>query len=236
MHGTRTEINENSERWADFCQVNKLVIGGMLFLHMECRKQTWRSPDGVIVNQIDHLVFRGRWRSLLQDVDVLGGADVGSDHHLLMAKVRLKIAEVRKEESGRVCFEVGKLKDLEVRNAFKLALHNRFEDLRQLMEEEALSMDDEWRLIEQGYVETCEQVLGRIKPNRKEWISKETKEVIEQRKAAKNTTNMARARKQQRDVNKREVKRTCRRDRRVNVESEAERAEKAGKRGDTRTL
>ena len=46
-------------------------------------------------------------------------------------------------------------------------------------------MDDEWRLIEQGYVETCEQVLGRAKANRKEWISKETWEEIEQRKVAK---------------------------------------------------
>ena len=223
MHGTRTEMNENSERWADFCQVNKLVIGGALFPHIGCRKRTWKSPEGIIVNQIDHLVFSGRWRSLPEDLDVLRGADVGSDHHLLMVKVRLKIAEVRKEESGRVFFEVSKLKDLEVRNAFKLELQNRFEDLQQLMEEEELSEDDEWRLIEQGYVETCEQVLGRAKPNRNEWISKETKEVIEQRKAAKNTTNMARARKQKRDVNKREVKRRCRRDRRVNVESEAER-------------
>ena len=37
---------------------------------------------------------------------------------------------------------------------FKLALYNRFEGLQQLMEEE-LSVDDKWRLIEQGYVETC---------------------------------------------------------------------------------
>ena len=47
------------------------------------------------------------------------------------------------------------------------------------MEEEGLSVDDEWRLIEQGYVETCEQVLGRAKPSKKEWISKETWEAIE---------------------------------------------------------
>ena len=57
------------------------------------------------------------------------------------------------------------------------------------MEEEELSVDDEWSLIEQGYVETCEQVLGRTKANRKEWISKETSEAIEQRKVAKNTMN-----------------------------------------------
>ena len=133
-------------------------------------------------------------------------------------------------------FEVSKLKDLEVRNTFKLVLHIRFEGLQQLMGEEELSVEDEWRQIEQGYVETCEQVLGRAKANRKEWISKETWEIIEQRKEAKNTTNMATTRKQKRDANKRyqelnrEVKRRCRRDKRVYVESEAERAEEAWKR------
>ena len=65
-----------------------------------------------------------------------------------------------------------------------------------------------------------------------------TDTLIEQQKVAKNTTNMARMRKQKRDANKRnqelnrEVKRRCRRDRRVYVESEAKRAEEAGKRGE----
>ena len=81
------------------CQANEFVIGGTLFPHKECHKRTWR-PPGVIVNQIDHLAFSRRWRSSLQDVRVLRGADAGSDHHLLMAKVRLKIAKVRKGESG----------------------------------------------------------------------------------------------------------------------------------------
>ena len=56
---------------------------------------------------------------------MLRGADIGSDHHLLMAKVRLKIAKVRKGESGRVRFEVSKLKDFKVKSAFKLALHHK---------------------------------------------------------------------------------------------------------------
>ena len=152
----------------------ELSINHCIVLYKECHKRTWRSPDGVTTNQIDHLAFSKRWRSSLQDVRALRGADVGSDHHLLMAKVRLKIAKVRKAKCGRVRFEVSKLKDLEVRSVFKLALHNRFEGLQQLMEEEERSVDDEWRLIEQGYVETCEQVLGRAKVNRKEWIGKET--------------------------------------------------------------
>lgn len=79
----------------------------------------------------------------------------------MITKVRLRIAKVRKVESGQVRFQVSKLKDLEVRNAFKLASHNRFEGLQQLLGEGELSEEDEWRQIEQEYVDTCEQVLGR---------------------------------------------------------------------------
>ena len=35
-------------------------------------------------------------------------------------------------------------------------------------------MDNEWRQIEQGYLQTCEKVLGPAKANSNEWISKET--------------------------------------------------------------
>ena len=54
------------------------------------------------------------------------GADVGSDHHLLMAKVRIKIVKVRNERSCRVRFDVTKLSDLETRDQFKLLVQNRF--------------------------------------------------------------------------------------------------------------
>ena len=64
-------------------------------------------------------------------------------------KSQAKDCQSEKGENGQVRFKVSKLKDLEVRNAFKLALYNRFEGLQPLMEEE-WSVDDEWRQIEQA--------------------------------------------------------------------------------------
>ena len=42
-------------------------------------------------------------------------------------------------------------------------------------------MDDEWRQIEQGYLQACEKVLGPAKANRNEWISKDTGKINYQR-------------------------------------------------------
>jgi len=125
-YGARDEMNESGEKWADFCQANELVIDGRLLPYKECHKRTWMSPDGGTENQTDHVAFSKRWGSSLQAVHVMRGAEVRSDRHLLTAKVRIKIAKVKKGKSGRVRFEVSKLKDPDTRNAFKLALHNRF--------------------------------------------------------------------------------------------------------------
>ena len=39
-HRGGAEMNENGEKWADFCQANELVISRMLFSHKECHKWT----------------------------------------------------------------------------------------------------------------------------------------------------------------------------------------------------
>ena len=54
--GTHGEgvINENGEMFCDSCASNGLVVGGTLFQHKKSRKLTWRSPDRITENQIDH--------------------------------------------------------------------------------------------------------------------------------------------------------------------------------------
>ncbi|XP_063547687.1 probable cationic amino acid transporter [Cydia strobilella] len=78
--------NENGERFLEFCLENDLTIGGTLFIHGEHHNYTWNSPDGVTKNQIAHLAIS----SSLLDVRNRRGADIDSDHHLVVAEVRLK--------------------------------------------------------------------------------------------------------------------------------------------------
>ncbi|XP_045514082.1 craniofacial development protein 2-like [Pieris brassicae] len=87
--------NENGERFIEFCQHHDLTIGGTLFIHRDVHKYTWNSPDGSTKNQIDHLAISSKWRSSLLDVRNRRGADIDSDHHLVVAKMRLKIAVAR---------------------------------------------------------------------------------------------------------------------------------------------
>jgi len=89
------EWNEARQRLIEFCQKNTLVIAKTLFQQHKRRLYTWTSPDGQHQNQIDYILCSQRWRSSKQSVKRLG-ADCGSDHELLIAKVRLKLKKVGK--------------------------------------------------------------------------------------------------------------------------------------------
>jgi hypothetical protein len=46
-------------------------------------------------NQIDHITISNVWKRSIPHVRNKRGADVGSDHHLVMAKIKLKLASNR---------------------------------------------------------------------------------------------------------------------------------------------
>lgn len=85
------EMNENGERFANLCATTNLVIGGSFFQHKRIHKATWVSPDLMTENQIDHVCIGKKFRRSLEDVRVRRGADVASDHHLLGARMKLKL-------------------------------------------------------------------------------------------------------------------------------------------------
>ena len=86
--------NEARKRLIEFCQENALIIVNTLFQQSKRRLYTWTSPDGQHQNQIDYILCRQRWRSSIQSTKTRPGADCGSDHEFLIAKLRLKLKKV----------------------------------------------------------------------------------------------------------------------------------------------
>ena len=130
------EMNENGEIFADFCVVNSLVIDGTHFPHKNCHKVTWVSQNGVTENQIDHIAISQRWRSSLQDVPNKRGADIASNHHIIIAKIQLKLLPTKKAKTRRKKFNVDLFKDLEVVQDYHILLQNTFSVLENLHDDE----------------------------------------------------------------------------------------------------
>ena len=112
----------------DFCATNQLVIGGTLFRHRNIHKGTWRSPNGLTVNQIDHICISKRFGQSLLDVKVCRGADIGSDHYLVVRI--LKIRSVEKVDSNRHNVPaIERLRDGTKVIEYNVTLQNRFSSL-----------------------------------------------------------------------------------------------------------
>ncbi|CAH8469021.1 unnamed protein product [Schistosoma curassoni] len=237
------ERNENGERFANLCAFNKLVIGGTIFPHKRIHKATWISPDHTTENQIDHICINKKFRRTMEDVRTRRGADVASDHHLVVANLKLKLK--KNWTSGQTTiqrFNTAFLRDTVKLNEFKIALNNRFQALQDLLKEEETTMEDNWKGIKEALTSTCQEVLGLKKYHHKEWISTETLDKIKERKNKKAAINNSRTRAEKVqaqaeyiEANK-QVKRSIRADKKKYVEELATTAEKAAREGNMKQL
>jgi hypothetical protein len=122
--GTWKETNGNGERLLSDRSANKLKVSGSLIIHRDIRKGTWRSPNGLTVNQIDHIFLSRRWASSLQDVRVNRDADVGSEHSLVTAIFRMKLKCLGKRKiSYKLDLEMLRIEDVQAK--FSVELKNR---------------------------------------------------------------------------------------------------------------
>ena len=139
--------NDNGDRLIAFCTFNEMVIGGTVFPHKDIHKATWLSPDGHTENQIDHFCISRKFRRSVDDVRVLRGADVGSDHHLILAKLRIKLKKYgHNTQQCRPKYEVSLLQNEQKRNEFQLELSNRFQALENL---EEMDINEHWEKVKE---------------------------------------------------------------------------------------
>ena len=122
-------VNDNGEGLFDFCSANGFIITGTIFPHKEIRKLTLRSPDGITVNQIDHVRVNGNMRTSFLDTRVKRGADVYGDHYLVKTRICLKLARAQERRNVRERFDISKLQSEEIRRRYNTKVRNRFEAL-----------------------------------------------------------------------------------------------------------
>ena len=118
-------MNENGELFASFCALNNLVIGGTIFPHKQAHLATWVSPDMKTENQIDHVCISRKFRRSLQDVRVKRGADAASDHHLLVANIKLKLKKHNNRRQTTKRYDVKKLKNKDKKAEFQVELETK---------------------------------------------------------------------------------------------------------------
>ena len=110
---------------------NNLVLTNILGPHKPSRIRTWQSPDRKHHNQIDYILVRKHFRSgvNIHRTRSFPGADIGSDHDLVMMIFRVHLKKLRKPNQPRLRFDLEKLRDPDVACTFQATIYGKFTPL-----------------------------------------------------------------------------------------------------------
>ena len=128
--------NDSGRRLLRFCVENELRIMNTHFEHKKIHKFTWKCPGRGLQSIIDYFLVREDMKRIVNDVRVIRGAEIGSDHHLVVMKVKLTKRpqmgqEVRRRDNRRQHLKRWKLKEKDVQWRFRLRLESRLDRARQ---------------------------------------------------------------------------------------------------------
>ena len=143
--------------------IDNMITGGTLFPHRNIYKLTWTSPNERDQNPIDHLMVNSMWRCSLLDVRVRWGADASSHHHLVTAKVRLKLRAAGSNKYITPRYDINRLQDPRTKNASVLQLMNRFHALSNIGD----TVNQQWKQVRNIFDETSKTCLGMQKTRKK---------------------------------------------------------------------
>lgn len=102
--------NDRGQRLVNFCKENYMVVGNTLFKNNKRRRYTWTSNINGERFQIDYILVQQRYRNALKSAKSYPGADIWSDHNLVIAEICVKLKRVWKGNKKEV-INLAKLKE-----------------------------------------------------------------------------------------------------------------------------
>lgn len=143
LHDT---TSENGMLMAQCAEMYRLHIKSTSFPHKIIQRGTWRAPGRNIVNQIDHVLISARHSSDIIDVRSLRGPNCDSDHYLVKAKLRQKIAQVERPGTvKRTKWCTDKLRMSEVCKKYQESIDREMEKEISLENDKSMEIDTRWK-------------------------------------------------------------------------------------------
>ena len=154
------QMREVSRR-LEFATFNNLVLTNTLGPHKPSRRWTWHSPDGKHHNQIDYILAKKRFRSVvnIHRTRSFPGADIGSDHDLVMMTFRVRLKNARKPNQPRLRFDLEKLRDPDVACTFQATIGGEFAPLIGLSDED-MDIDTMITTYNSAVTDAASEILG----------------------------------------------------------------------------
>lgn len=176
------ETNDNGSRLCNLAFTTDTIISSTKFRHRMEHKITWLWPGKKEGNQIDHILISKKWDRIIHDVRSFRGANVDTDHILLIAKMKLKIIKGTNPRSNVKKWNIDKLREDTVSREFAHTLGQK------LAEHEEVRIEEDWGNIREDIIQTADTVLGhRQATERNEWFDAECECAVKEKNSARNT-------------------------------------------------
>ena len=198
------ETNERGLRLLEFATFNDLVLTNTLGPHKPSRRWTWHSPDGKHHNQIDYISVKKRFRSgvNIHRTRSFPGADIGSDHDLVMMTFQVRLKKTRKPNQPRLRFDLEKLRDPDVACTFQATIGGKFAPLIGMRDED-MDMDTMITTYNTAVTDAASEILGKERRRKKPWVTKDVLDLCNERRDLKKKRYKAEGAKEYREANRR---------------------------------
>ena len=158
-HGV-TGLNENGRYLLQLCCSNGLRIMNTFFQHREVHKYTWYRPSMDQKSLIDFCIVSSDLFSDVLDVRVKRGAELSTDHHLVVCSLRLpKPWPNKRSNRSSVTYRIKweALEDKEIRKQFASSISSKFRRLPDVSED----IEKEWLLFRSAIISSAAESCGR---------------------------------------------------------------------------
>ena len=173
LHSLHQETNDNGIRLCSFAHSTNMWISSVSFPHKNIHKITWKLPGTNKGNQIDHMLINRRYATSVLDVRTYRGANCDSDHFLVIAKIRQRLATANKRETKQMRWDSHKLKDnVDVLEAYQESLSEKLNisHVNQSKEEVA----HHWDHIKSAINKAATETIGTMKKStQNDWYDNE---------------------------------------------------------------
>ena len=168
--------NERGDRLLQFCQENDMIITNTFFKLPNRRLYTWKSPqdndNNIVRNQIDFLLVNERYRNSIKSVKTYPGADVYSDHNLLLARLHIKL-KLLTQKTKTNQLDISCLSNPKTKQQLQQAINKNLKTLHITEKHHNTgSPDDQWQTLKAAIMKPAETILIKKKQKEKqEWMT-----------------------------------------------------------------
>ena len=180
--------NDNGRRLLEFCASNGMIISNTWYQHKEIHQFTWECRGRGLKSIIDYFLVKRGERSTVRDTKVVRGAEISSDHYLVLLVMKRFRREARQKDpvvQNTSKWNVKKLREMKCRKEFERKITQKF---LASMHSQGSSVELAWEELKGAVVEVATEMcrVSRRKRGikRTKWWNEEVQKAVVAKKVA----------------------------------------------------